>query len=107
MVYQLTGVRFLIGHLNQNELAIQIDHYVTTDLNIEHLHNQLIAGIYGNVSHDPPKPGVAPWVSANDKPTAHESKDEEDNEDEDADEDEDEDEDEEDEEEQEVCVYSN
>ncbi len=66
---QLTWVRFPIGRLNQNELAFQIDHYVTTDPNIEHLHNQLIAGIYGNVSRDPPEPGVAPWVSAYDKPT--------------------------------------
>ena len=60
---------FPIGRLNQNELAFQIDHYVTTDPNVEHLHNQLIAGIYGNVSRDPPEPGVASWVSANDKPT--------------------------------------
>jgi len=42
---------------------------VTADPNTEHLHNQLIAGIYGNVNRDPPEPGVAPWVSANDKPT--------------------------------------
>ena len=69
MVYQLTRVRFLIGRLNQNELAFRIDHYVTTDPNIQHLHNQLMAGIYGNASRDPPEPGVAPWVSANDKPT--------------------------------------
>ena len=59
---------FSLGHLNQNELSFQIDHYVTADPIIEHLHNQLIAGIYGNVSRDPPEPGVAPWVSANDKP---------------------------------------
>lgn len=42
---------------------------MTAHPNIEHLHNQLIAGIYGNVSRDSPEPGVAPWVSANDKPT--------------------------------------
>lgn len=36
---------------------------------IEHQHNQLIAAIYGNVVRDLPDPGVAPWVSANDKPT--------------------------------------
>lgn len=57
------------GHLNQNELSFQIDHYVTTDSNIEHLHNQLIAAIFANVGRDLPEPGVAPWVSANDKPT--------------------------------------
>lgn len=60
---------FPIGHLNQNELSFQIDYFVTADPNTEHLHNQLIAGIYGNVTRDPPEPGVAPWVSANDKPT--------------------------------------
>ncbi len=57
------------GHLNQSELSFQIDHYVTTDPNIEHLHNQLIAGIFANIGRDLPEPGVAPWVSANDKPT--------------------------------------
>lgn len=59
----------LIGHLNQNELSYQIDQYVTVDPNIEHLHNQLIAGTFANVGRDLPEPGVAPWVSANDKPT--------------------------------------
>lgn len=58
-----------IGHLNQSELSFQIDYYVTADPSIEHLHNQLIAAIYGNVNRDSPEPGVAPWVSANDKPT--------------------------------------
>lgn len=33
-----------------------------------HYHNQLIAAIYGNVVRDLPDHGVAPWVSANDKP---------------------------------------
>ena len=42
---------------------------MTADPNIEHLHNQLIAGIFANVGRDLPEPGVAPWVSANDKPT--------------------------------------
>ncbi|KAL8913637.1 MAG: hypothetical protein Q9171_001602 [Xanthocarpia ochracea] len=60
---------FILGHLNQNELSLQIDHYVCADPNTEHLHNQLIAAIYGNVLRDVPDQGVAPWVSANDKPT--------------------------------------
>ncbi|KAI4288719.1 MAG: hypothetical protein L6R35_002011 [Caloplaca aegaea] len=60
---------FLIGRLNQNELSLQIDHFLYADPNIEHLHNQLIAAIYGNVLRDLPDQGVAPWVSANDKPT--------------------------------------
>lgn len=37
---------------------------------IEHLHNQLISAIYGNVTREIPDHGVASWVSANDKPTA-------------------------------------
>lgn len=56
------------GLLNQHEYSFQIDHFITADPNIEHLHNQLVAGIYANVGRDPPEPGVAPWVSANDKP---------------------------------------
>ena len=58
-----------LGGLNQNELSLRIDHYVTAEPNTEHLHNQLIAVIYANSARDPPEPGVAPWVSANDKPT--------------------------------------
>ena len=42
---------------------------MTADPNTEHLHNQLIAGIFVNVGRDLPEPGVAPWVSTNDKPT--------------------------------------
>lgn len=34
------------------------------------MHNQLIAAIYGNVTREMPDQGLAPWVSANDKPTA-------------------------------------
>lgn len=56
------------GHLNQNELSLRIDHFVTVDPSTVHLHNQLIAAIYGNVIRDLPDQGVAPWVSANDKP---------------------------------------
>ncbi|KAL8953489.1 MAG: hypothetical protein Q9222_000636, partial [Ikaeria aurantiellina] len=60
---------FILGHLNQNELSSQINPYVCADPNTEHLHNQLIAAIYGNVLRDAPDQSVAPWVSANDKPT--------------------------------------
>ncbi|KAL8701047.1 MAG: hypothetical protein Q9224_000685 [Gallowayella concinna] len=60
---------FILGHLNQNELSLHIDHYVCADANTEHLHNQLVAAIYGNLLRDMPDQGVAPWVSANDKPT--------------------------------------
>lgn len=60
---------FSTGRLNQNELSLQIDHFLGLDPNTEHLHNQFIAAIYGNVVRDVPDQGVAPWVSANDKPT--------------------------------------
>lgn len=36
----------------------------------EHLHNQLISGIYANVGREIQSQTVAPWVSANDKPAA-------------------------------------
>ncbi|KAL8821891.1 MAG: hypothetical protein Q9191_007219 [Dirinaria sp. TL-2023a] len=60
---------FILGRLNQNELSVQIGHFFNADPSIEHVHNQLISAIHGNVSRDVPDQGVAPWVSANDKPT--------------------------------------
>jgi transcriptional coactivator HFI1/ADA1 len=60
----------LIGQLNQNELSLRIDHFVTGEPATENLHNQLIAAIYGNLTRDLPDQGVAPWVSANEKPMA-------------------------------------
>ena len=58
------------GQLNQAELSARIDHFlITPSGEKEHLHNQLIAGIYGNVTREMPDQGVASWVSANDKPT--------------------------------------
>ncbi|KAL8696752.1 MAG: hypothetical protein Q9201_007501, partial [Fulgogasparrea decipioides] len=60
---------FILGHLNENELSLQINHCVCAETNTEHLHNQLVAAIYGNVLRDVPDQGVAPWISANDKPT--------------------------------------
>ena len=58
------------GHLNQTELALQIEWFITSqDGSIENLHNQLIAGIYTNITRETPDHGVASWVSANDKPT--------------------------------------
>lgn len=52
------------------ELSARIDTFIDTSAGeIEHLHNQLIAAIYGNVTREMPDQGVASWVSANDKPT--------------------------------------
>jgi transcriptional coactivator HFI1/ADA1 len=64
----LTALCF-IGGLNQEEFSFEINYFVTAEPAVEHPHNQLLAGIYGNVCRDAPEPGVAPWVSANDKPT--------------------------------------
>lgn len=60
---------FQIGGLDQEELSFEVNFFVASDPSVEHLHNQLVAGIYGNVGRDSPEPGIAPWVSANDKPT--------------------------------------
>ncbi|MCJ1413760.1 transcriptional coactivator hfi1/ADA1 [Xylographa parallela] len=60
---------FVLGQLNQNELSLRTDYFLTTDPSVEHLHNQLVAAIFANVPRDSPDAGVAPWVSANDKPT--------------------------------------
>jgi len=42
---------------------------VSPDGSKEHYHNQLIAAIYANVTREMPDQGLAPWVSANDKPS--------------------------------------
>jgi transcriptional coactivator HFI1/ADA1 len=56
--------------MNQAELSAKIDPFLITPTGeIEHLHNQLIAAIYGNVTREMPDTGVASWVSANDKAT--------------------------------------
>ncbi|KAB2579992.1 hypothetical protein BFW01_g5496 [Lasiodiplodia theobromae] len=61
---------FVLGRLNQQELGRRIDWFIAIDAAREHQHNQLVAAIYANTTRDPPEPGVASWVSANDKPSA-------------------------------------
>ena len=65
----LIGLLYQIGQLTQHELFLQIGHFFSADPNVERLHNQLISAIHGNITRDHPEQGVAPWVSANDKPT--------------------------------------
>jgi transcriptional coactivator HFI1/ADA1 len=61
---------FAAGRLNQAEYSEQIDPILASESGEkEHYHNQLIAAIYGNVTREMPDQGLAPWVSANDKPT--------------------------------------
>lgn len=57
------------GQRNQAELSRAIDPFLTHDPTRVSLHNQLVAAIYANAGREPPEPGVASWVSANDKPT--------------------------------------
>ncbi|RDW91155.1 hypothetical protein BP5796_02320 [Coleophoma crateriformis] len=62
---------FVMGQLNQAELSSRIDKFIVTPSgDIEHAHNKLIAGIFGNVTRDMPDHGLAPFVSANETPTA-------------------------------------
>ncbi|KAK1756883.1 transcriptional coactivator HFI1/ADA1 [Echria macrotheca] len=69
-VYKEAVTQFLIGRLNQAELSERINPWlVSADCSKEHLHNQLIAAIYANVTREMPDQGLAPWVSANDKPS--------------------------------------
>lgn len=66
----LTIILYL-GQLNQLELSAKIDNFIVTPAGeVEHLHNQLVSAIFGNVTREMPDHGVASWVSANDKPTA-------------------------------------
>ncbi|KAK0619286.1 transcriptional regulator of RNA polII, SAGA, subunit-domain-containing protein [Immersiella caudata] len=69
-IYKEAVTHFLIGRLNQVEFSERIDPLLASpDGSKEHLHNQLIAAIYGNVTREMPDQGLAPWVSANDKPS--------------------------------------
>ncbi|KAI9368946.1 transcriptional regulator of RNA polII, SAGA, subunit-domain-containing protein [Aspergillus egyptiacus] len=67
--YKETTTLFLLGQLNQDELASRIDQIICADQKIEHLHNNFVCAIIGNLTRDLPDHGVASWVSANDKPS--------------------------------------
>ncbi|KAG5925122.1 hypothetical protein E4U42_004461 [Claviceps africana] len=71
LLYKESTAEFLIGRLSQAEYLERVDP-ILADHNGEkdHLHNQLIAAILGNVTREMPDQGPAPWVSANDKPAA-------------------------------------
>ncbi|KAL2833242.1 transcriptional regulator of RNA polII, SAGA, subunit-domain-containing protein [Aspergillus cavernicola] len=67
--YKEATTLFLLGQLNQDELASRIDQIICADQKIEHLHNNFVCAIIGNLTRDLPDHGVASWVSANDKPS--------------------------------------
>lgn len=59
-----------LGHLSASELTRITAPFLHTSDTLLHQHNQLILTIQTNSTREPPEPGVAPWVSANDKPTS-------------------------------------
>ncbi|KAJ5718035.1 hypothetical protein N7488_003681 [Penicillium malachiteum] len=67
--YKESTAFFLLGHYNQSEYASRVDHILCADPKIEHLHNNFVCAILGNLTRDLPDHGVANWVSANDKPS--------------------------------------
>ncbi|KAF2478193.1 uncharacterized protein BDR25DRAFT_276005 [Lindgomyces ingoldianus] len=67
-VYKAAISQFLLGNLNQEELSRRLSTILSTPA-LENMHNQFVLGIYNNIFRDAPEPGVASWVSANDKPT--------------------------------------
>ncbi|KAG8169090.1 hypothetical protein KVR01_001839 [Diaporthe batatas] len=67
--YKEATTQFFIGRLNQAEYSERIDPIISSQHgDKEHLHNQLLAALYANVTREMPDQGLAPWVSANDKP---------------------------------------
>ncbi|KAL4896290.1 WD40 repeat-like protein [Aspergillus ambiguus] len=67
--YKEATALFLLGQLNQSELSSRVDHIICADQKTEHLHNNFVCAIIGNLTRDLPDHGVASWVSANDKPS--------------------------------------
>ncbi|KAL5337857.1 transcriptional regulator of RNA polII, SAGA, subunit-domain-containing protein [Aspergillus crustosus] len=67
--YKEATTLFLLGQLNQDELTSRIDQTIGADQKIEHLHNNFVCAIIGNLTRDLPDHGIASWVSANDKPS--------------------------------------
>ncbi|KAK6074841.1 hypothetical protein SCUP234_04096 [Seiridium cupressi] len=69
-IYKESTTQFMLGRLNQAEYSERIDPILASpNGEKDHLHNQLLAAIYGNLTREMPDVGLAPWVSANDKPT--------------------------------------
>ncbi|KAI0202036.1 transcriptional regulator of RNA polII, SAGA, subunit-domain-containing protein [Astrocystis sublimbata] len=70
--YKDATTQFVLGRLNQVEYSERIDPILASpNGEKDHLHNQLLAAVYGNLTREMPDQGLAPWVSANDKPAAN------------------------------------
>ncbi|CAJ2502515.1 Uu.00g099090.m01.CDS01 [Anthostomella pinea] len=67
--YKESTTEFMSGRLNQVEYSDRVDGILSSPNGEKvHMHNQLLAAIYGNLTREMPDQGLAPWVSANDKP---------------------------------------
>ncbi|KAI1270457.1 transcriptional regulator of RNA polII, SAGA, subunit-domain-containing protein [Xylariaceae sp. FL1019] len=70
-LYTESITQFILGRLDQVEFSDRVDPILYTPNGDKvHLHNQLLAAIYGNLTREMPDAFPAPWVSANDKPAA-------------------------------------
>ncbi|CAP98094.1 Transcriptional coactivator [Penicillium chrysogenum] len=67
--YKESTALFLLGHYNQSEYSSRVDYFLCADPKNEHLHNNFVCALIGNLTRDLPDHGVANWVSANDKPS--------------------------------------
>ena len=56
--------------MSASELTHLTSPFLHSSDTLLHQHNQLLLALQTNISREPPEPGVAPWVSANDKPTS-------------------------------------
>lgn len=65
----------MAGGLSQDEFSERIEPVlVGQNGEGDHLHNQIMAAVYGNVTREMPDQGLALWVSSNDKPAASTAK---------------------------------
>ncbi|KAI9683636.1 MAG: transcriptional coactivator hfi1/ADA1 [Trizodia sp. TS-e1964] len=63
-IYKKTMSLFFAGLINQTELGAGIDYFMAGDPKRIHWHNQMLSGIYANLTRDAPEQGVAAWVTA-------------------------------------------
>lgn len=71
LLYKESTAGFLTGRVSQPEYARRLGRILGGDNGEkDHLHNQIILALFGNVTREMPDQGIAPWVSANDKPMA-------------------------------------
>ncbi|KAI1502588.1 transcriptional regulator of RNA polII, SAGA, subunit-domain-containing protein [Biscogniauxia marginata] len=70
--YKDATTKFILGRLNQTEYTDRIDPILASPNGEKvHLHNRLLAAVLANLTREMPDQGLAPWVSANDKPATN------------------------------------